>query len=111
VTFCAACGNRLVSGAAFCGSCGRAVGENQQSWVAPSVPAPPQPTTAGNGFSVAGIICGAIAFLFFPIVLGPIGIILGAVGWSKGERIGHVAVAVAACGLVFGMIIGAAAYN
>jgi hypothetical protein len=61
---------------------------------------------AGNGFSTAGIILGAIAFLFFPIVLGPTGLILAAVGKSKGEDKAVVAMTVAGLGTVIGMILG-----
>ena len=64
-------------------------------------------TNSGNGFSTAGIIIGAVAFLFFPIILGPVGLILGAVGKSKGEPRAVVAMVVSGCGLVIGMIIGA----
>jgi uncharacterized protein YacL len=66
----------------------------------------PTPQSAGSGFSVAGIICGAIAFLFFPIVLGPIGLILGAIGKSKGEEKAVVAMVVSALGLVIGLMLG-----
>jgi len=64
------------------------------------------PRSVGNGYSTAGIILGAIAFLFFPIVLGPIGLIMGAVGKSRGEDKAVVAMVVSACGLVVGMILG-----
>ncbi len=62
---------------------------------------------SSNGFSIAGIVCGAIAFLFFPIVLGPVGLILGAVGKSKGEDKAVIALVVSGLGLVIGMILGA----
>lgn len=68
--------------------------------------AAPVPTSAGNGFSVAGIILGALAFIILPIVLGPAGLILGAVGKSKGESKAVVAMVVSGLGLVIGMILG-----
>lgn len=66
----------------------------------------PQPSTAGNGFSTAGIILGAIAFLLLPILFGPAGLILGAVGKSRGESKAVVAMVVSALGLVVGMFLG-----
>ena len=77
----------------------------------PTAPAygtyPPSGTTsAGNGFSAAGIILGAIAFLFFPIILGPAGLIMGAVAKSRGEKNAVIAIVVSACGLIIGMLLG-----
>jgi uncharacterized protein YacL len=95
--FCASCGNTIADTSQFCPSCGA-------SRNAPA--SMPTPKSAGSGFSVAGIICGAIAFLFFPIVLGPIGLILGAIGKSKGEEKAVVAMVVSALGLVIGLILG-----
>jgi hypothetical protein len=60
----------------------------------------------GNGFSIAGIILGAVAFLFVPILLGPAGLILGAVGKSRSERLAIPALIVSACGLILGMLLG-----
>lgn len=103
--FCQKCGTQNSDAAAFCGKCG--------TQVSATMPPPPptmttaQPANAGNGFSIAGIVCGAIAFLFFPIILGPVGLILGAVGKSKGEEKAVIALVVSALGLVIGMILGA----
>jgi hypothetical protein len=49
---------------------------------------------------------GAIAFLFFPIVFGPVGIILAAVGKSKNEERATVGLAVSISGTVVGIILG-----
>lgn len=95
--FCASCGGTIAETSQFCPSCGASRG-------APGVM--PTPKSAGSGFSVAGIICGAIAFLFLPIVLGPVGLILGAIGKSKGEEKAVIALVVSALGLVIGMILG-----
>ena len=54
----------------------------------------------------AAILLGVIAFLFLPIVLGPIGIILGAISNRKGSDRGLIAVVVATVGTVAGMILG-----
>lgn len=102
--FCQSCGTAIDNGSTFCAKCGSRVATGSQM--------PPPPTNqvsgnTGNGFSIAGIICGAIAFLFFPIVLGPVGLILGAVGKSKGEEKAVIALVVSALGLVVGMVLGA----
>lgn len=120
--FCTNCGQRLTDGAGFCSGCGTARAVPYQppvisppppttQWSPGPVFAPPRPTTPGNGYSTAGIILGAIAFLFLPIVFGPVGIILGAVAKSKGEDKAVVAMVVATLGLVIGMILGAIVFS
>jgi hypothetical protein len=59
-----------------------------------------------NGLAIAGIICGAIAFLFLPIILGPIGLILGGIAKSRGQRLANAALIVSGLGLVLGLILG-----
>jgi hypothetical protein len=106
--FCQKCGQQNSEGSGFCSKCG-----NQMNAFAPPTPGAmpafvaPSPSTAGNGFSTAGIILGVISFLFFPIIFGPAGLILGAVGKSKGESKAVTAMVVSGIGLVAGMIIGA----
>lgn len=68
----------------------------------------PQAAPDPNAFSKVGIACGVLAFLFFPVVLGPIGIILGAIGIVRKERLAPVALAVAGAGFIAGMVIGLA---
>ena len=105
--FCGKCGHGNNDGVSFCAKCGNQMSSTMQ----PTHPPLPAPSTPGNGYSVAGIICGAIAFLVFPIVLCPIGLILGAVGKSKGESKAVVAMVVSALGLVIGMILGAIVFS
>ena len=73
----------------------------------PPVAAPPPVVATGNGFSIAGIVFGILAFLVLPIVFGPLGLILGAVGKSKGESKATTAMVVSGIGMVVGMAIGA----
>jgi hypothetical protein len=40
----------------------------------------------GNGLAIAGLVCGLVGLLFFPIVLGPLALIFGGIGWSKANR-------------------------
>jgi len=49
---------------------------------------PPVAQNRGRGFSIAAFICGGLALLFLPIILGPLGIIFGFVGSAKGDNIG-----------------------
>lgn len=64
-----------------------------------------------QGMAIGGLICGILAFLFFPVVLGPIGIILGAVSWKAGNKMGMTATIVSIIGLVVGMLLGAAMWS
>lgn len=66
-----------------------------------------QQQAAGNGLSIAGIVCGVIALLILPIVFGPVGLILGGIAKSKREPRANIALIVAAVGMVGGFIIGA----
>ncbi len=63
-----------------------------------------QPTQT---LSILGIVFGAIAFLFFPILFGPAGLVVSAIGLSKNERLAPVALAVSGAGLVVGFALGA----
>lgn len=126
--FCSQCGSEQTEMGAYCSSCGLASDRasagmsarpptESRPVVVPSYrPGPithqaPTPSTPGSGFSTAGIIFGAIAFLFFPIVLGPAGLILGAIAKSKGEEKAIIAIVVSAVGMVVGFIFGAIVWS
>jgi len=79
----------------------------------PPPPPPPPPaaarpprTTTRNGFSIAGIFFGVLAFLILPIIFGPVGLTLGAVAKNKGEPLANRALLVAAIGMAVGMLLG-----
>jgi membrane protein DedA with SNARE-associated domain len=72
---------------------------------------PARPQSSSNTLSTLGIVFGAISFLFFPILFGPIGIVLGAVAKSRGESKATTALWVSILGLVIGMIIGALVWS
>ena len=60
-------------------------------------------THQGNGLAVAGLVCGLVGLLFFNIVLGPLAIIFGGVGWSKannGARYKGMSIAAVVLGVV-----------
>lgn len=115
--FCAHCGAADQS-AAFCSKCGQATA------VAPTVeparapqgsamyPTTPPITKAPSTVnSTVGIVFGAIAFLFFPVIFGPIGIVLSIVAFARKERLAPVALAVSILGLLIGMLLGAMLYG
>ncbi|HET7385860.1 MAG TPA: DUF2510 domain-containing protein [Nocardioidaceae bacterium] len=82
----------------------------------PAYPAAPYPAggyaqSPSNTLSIIGIVCGAVAFVFCPILFGPAGLVLGGIGRSKGERLATVALVVSGLGLVVGIILGVVVYQ
>jgi len=63
--------------------------------------------TGARVCSILGIVFGAIAALFLPIVFGIAGIVLAIVGYSMGDRaLGKWAIVVAVLGTVLGFVLG-----
>lgn len=89
VQTCPECGTDLRENAASCPQCGHRL--RQQG--------------GGLGFSIAAIICGLIAVFFFPYVFGLIGIVLGIVARSRGERWSTWAIVVPIVGFLVGMAL------
>jgi hypothetical protein len=50
--------------------------------------APPVASQGARAFSIAAFICGGLALLLLPFILGPLGITFGFVGQSRGDRLG-----------------------
>lgn len=73
------------------------------------VPQPPYapPHNDANTLSIIGIVLGAVAFVFCPVLFGPAALVLGGVGMSRKERLAPVALAVGGAGLVVGVALGA----
>jgi hypothetical protein len=46
----------------------------------------PTGTKRGNGLAIAGLVCGLVGLLLVPIVLGPLALIFGGVGWSRANH-------------------------
>jgi hypothetical protein len=72
----------------------------------------------GNGLAIAGLVCGLVGLLFFSVVLGPLAIIFGGIGWSKanrGAKYKGLSIAAVVLGIVdlilFVVLIAAAAHN
>jgi hypothetical protein len=60
----------------------------------------------GRSPAIAGLISGAVSFLVIPILLGPLGVLLGILGLARGERrLGTTAVVVSVLGLVVSVIL------
>ena len=68
-------------------------------------------TAASNLFSIIAFVCAGISVLFFPVLFGPAGLILGAVGLTKKERFAPIAIAAAAGCMIAGMVLGAAVWS
>jgi hypothetical protein len=67
----------------------------------------PSESNTGNTLSVISIVLGGIGFLLFPIVLGPIAIILAIVAKNKKEKLANPALIVSIVATVLGGILGA----
>jgi hypothetical protein len=63
-----------------------------------------RPRLAG-GASVLALILGILAFFAAPLVWGPLGILLGASAYRGRQKLGAVAIAVAALGVVVGLVL------
>lgn len=73
-------------------------------------------TQTSNGLAIAGLVCGLVGLVFFNIVLGPLAIIFGGVGWTRANRgARHRGMAIAAVILgvvdliIFGVLLAVAA--
>lgn len=97
--FCSACGAGEQTGT-YCSKCGSLV---QGAAAAPAV----GKTSESNGLAIGGIVLGIAAFFFLPIVLGPIGLVLGIVAKTQGQKSAVTAIVVSSVGTVAGMIFGA----
>jgi hypothetical protein len=75
-------------------------------------------TQQSNGLAIAGLVCGIVGLLFFNVILGPLAIIFGGIGWSKANRgAKHRGMAIAAVVfgivdlIIFGVLLAVAAKN
>jgi hypothetical protein len=60
----------------------------------------------GRPFTIAGLVCAIVSIFFVPIILGPLGIIFGFVGYGRGDRKGlWVGLGAIAC-MVLGFVLG-----
>ncbi len=67
---------------------------------------PPSGRLPGHNWAVAGIVVGALAFVLIPVLLGPLGMVFGLVGYVKGaRRLGAIAIVVSIFSLILGTIL------
>lgn len=97
--FCSNCGAAEQQGS-FCNSCGSPVNgaTSSQSLHA---------AANSNGLAIGGLLLGIAAFFFLPIILGPLGLILGIIAKSQGQRSAVAAIVTSSIGTVVGLIFGA----
>jgi len=67
----------------------------------------PSGRATSNGLSIAAIVCGVVAIFFLPIIVGVIGIVLGAIALSRHEPLAKVGLGVAVAGTILGFVLGA----
>jgi amino acid permease len=71
-------------------------------------PAPTATRSSATGFVIGGLVCAIVALVFLPIIFGPVGAVLGFVGYAKGDKRG-LWVGIGAIVATFaGMLIGVA---
>jgi uncharacterized membrane protein YvbJ len=110
MAFCSSCGAPSTGGA-FCSNCGKTVAPSSNQYqpslgaVSPALQA--SAAKPSSIYSTLGMIFGGIAFLFFPIIFGPAGIVLSAIAKSKNEPNASLALGISIAGTVLGLLIGA----
>lgn len=82
----------------------------QYQHAGPAYGATSQSQSASNGFTVAGIVLGAIALIVFPIIFGPLAIVMAAIALVRQERSAAVAMGIAVGGTVLGFFFGFLAF-
>lgn len=123
--YCFACGKLIDARAQICPACGvpqsvaptwpASISPNTPSWQSPTppassgwqLPASPTPGDPGRGLSIASIVFALISTLLFPIVFGPLAIILAAVASSRHERWWKGAMVMAVVCMLIGFVLGA----
>lgn len=73
--------------------------------------APAANNSSARVMSIIGIVLGFVALLFLPIIVGPIGAVLGFVAYSKGDRLGLGAGIWCVAATIIGMVLGYLAFS
>ena len=71
-------------------------------------PPPPPNRPEGKPLVIGSVICSIAALFILPIILGPIGAVLGFVGYGRGERKGLWAGIFGIVATVGGLVLAAA---
>ncbi|MEV6191085.1 hypothetical protein AB0M19_01665 [Streptomyces sp. NPDC051920] len=91
--FCSACGTVTETIKDFCPECGTTFGK---------------PAGGGSvGFVPGAAACAAVSVFFFPIVLGPLAIVLSVVAMNRREPYAGLILGLSVAGMVVGFILGA----
>lgn len=93
---CGACGTLAETAKPFCPECGTTYGQPGGGTA---------PTVVYSAFGSA-----AIALFFFPIVFGPVAIVLAGIAMSRKEPHAALALGLAVAAMVLGMILGVLFY-
>jgi hypothetical protein len=63
-------------------------------------------------FSVISFVLAAIAVVLLPVLFGPVAIVLGGVGYARGDRrVGLYAIAASVVGMLLGLALGYAFFK
>lgn len=114
--FCPDCGAENSGSNLFCEQCGASLapdGALSPPTATPTAPPPPAPVrTPTNAsppdvgwFGTAGIIVALISTVFIPIIFGPIAIVLGIVGHSRGDPRGRIAIFLGVVCMLIGFVL------
>lgn len=58
---------------------------------------------SSSGFAIAGLVCGVVGIFVLNIILGPLAIIFGGIGWSRANR-GGAGRGMAIAGTILGIL-------
>lgn len=73
--------------------------------------APAAPSSSARVMTIIAFVLGAVSIVLFPIVFGPIGAILGFIGFAKGDRLGLWAGIFCIAATIIGMVLGYLAFS
>jgi hypothetical protein len=108
--YCESCGTQNDESTQFCENCGASLGtpSSAPAPYTPDVPPVSQGTSPeGMIYARIGVVVGVLGiFLFFFFILGPIAIILGYVGYTKGDvKTGKIAMILGAVGTLISLLV------
>ncbi|UBU09119.1 hypothetical protein [Nonomuraea gerenzanensis] len=79
--------------------------EPPEPFVRPESPERRPPRVLDQVPSVIGLVCGAVAVLYLPVLFGLAGVVLGVVGHARGEPLGRWAAIAAGAGMLLGTLL------
>jgi hypothetical protein len=86
--------------------------ETQAYYIQQGIPAELPEERTGRVVGIFSIICGVISLLFYPIIFGPIGIVLGVMSKKRGSRkLGVTGIVLSAIFMSLGIFLGLLLYD